>query len=139
MKPLLGSLFLVVVVAATARSGSESKLEDLVKQTLSVLDRITTTLTTVRDEDTAKAAVPELKKGAEQFLTLKKKAADLPPPSKDEKDRLAKLYRSKLEEARKKLLFEVGRLKDVPGGNVALREISAVLEKDKKAKDKNGQ
>jgi hypothetical protein len=86
-------------------------------------------LTTIRDEDTARSAQPDLRKAAGKWQLIKKKAEGLPPPSKEEKDRLAKQYKSKLEEAQKKLFGEVARVSAIAGGRQALLEISGVLEK----------
>ena len=94
---------------------------------------MTKTLATVTDEETAKNSHPELRKAAGDGNLIKKKADGLPPPSKEEKDRLAKEYKPKLEEAQKKLFGEVARVSVIPGGRQALLEISSVLEKkDKK-------
>ena len=71
----------------------------------------------------------DLRKAAGKWQLIKKKAEGLPPPSKEEKDRLAKQYKTKLEEAQKKLFGEVARVSAIAGGRQALLEISGVLEK----------
>jgi septal ring factor EnvC (AmiA/AmiB activator) len=128
----LTSLAILAVLSPTARSSGKTAFDDVVKQMIETMDSLTTTLATIRDEETAKAAVPELRKSAEKWQLVKKKAADLQPPSREEKDRLAKDYKKKLEEAQKKLFAEVGRVSLVPGGRPALMEISSVLDKKKK-------
>ena len=95
-------------------------------------DSLTATLATIRDEETAKGAQPELRKTAAKWKLIKQKAEDLPPPSRQEKDRLEKQYKMKLEEAQKKLFGEVARVRMVSGGREALLEISSVLEKKAK-------
>jgi hypothetical protein len=112
-----------------ARAGDKTQFEDVIKQMLGTMDKLTKTLTTITDEDTAKSARPELRKAAGTWHLITKKAEGMPPPSKEEKDRLAKQYKPKLEEATKKLFGEVDRVKSIPGGRQALLEISGVLEK----------
>jgi hypothetical protein len=128
-----GIACLVTLIGLSAVPGGERvSFEDVIKQMLGVMDSLTTNLASVRDEETASFARPELRKAAEKWQHIKKKAEGLPPPSKEEKDRLAKQYKTKLEEAQKKLFGEVGRVSAVAGGRAALLEISSVL--DKKAK-----
>lgn len=125
----------VVLVSATlagAQGGGKAPFEDVVKQMLETMDALTTTLATIRDDDTAKGAQPDLRKTAAKWQLIKKKAESLPPPSREEKDRVAKEYKVKLEEAQKKLFGEVGRVATVPGGREALLELSAVLDKQAK-------
>ena len=106
--------------------------EDVVKQMLDTMGSLTTTLATIRDDETAKSAQPDLRKAAGKWQLIKKKAEGLPPPSKEEKDRLAKEYRTKLEEAQKKLFGEVARVSTIPGGRAALLEVSSILGKKNK-------
>ena len=137
MQKWLGGIILSLAGAAWA--GENIPLETLVQETLATLDRITGVLSTIRDEDSAKAAKPELKKVAAEFLALRKKAAQAEPPTKEQKDQLAKKYKAKLEESVKKLLAQVTRVQGVAGGKDALTEIREVLVQQKKAKDKNPQ
>ena len=96
------------------------------------MDALATTLSTIQDEETAKTAKPELRKIAGKWSEIKKSAEALPPPSKEDKDRLAKQYKMKLEEAQKKLFGQVARVQQIPGGRDALLEISSVLTKKAK-------
>ncbi len=124
------ALLLLTVLLSPVRAGSE--FENIVKKMLGTMEGLTTTLGTIRGEETAKAAKPELRKQASQWAEIKKKADGLPPPSKEEKERLAKEYKTKLEEAQKNLFKEVRRVMDVAGGREALLEISSVLAKNTK-------
>jgi hypothetical protein len=128
----LSALLVLLAFLPGARGGDKAQFEDVVKQVLETMGSLTTTLLTIRDEETAKSAQPELRKTAGQWRLIKKQAEGLPPPSKEEKDRLAKQYKTKLEEAQKKLFGEVARVSIVPGGRAALLEISGVLEKKTK-------
>ena len=132
MALLVSCLFLPGV-----KGGDKAQFEDVIKQMLDTMGSLTKTLATVTDEETAKNSQPELRKAAGRWHQIKKKAEGLPPPSKEEKDRLAKEYKPKLEEAQKKLFGEVARVSVIPGGRQALLEISGVLEKkDLEKKDK---
>src|SRR5262245_24263163 len=113
-----------LLCVALAGAGNDARLEDIVKQMLGAMGQMTTTLSGITDEASAKAAHPDLKKSAESWLLIRKNADKVPPPTKEEKDRLAKEYKPKLEEAQKKLFFEIGRVQGIPGGKEALLEIS---------------
>jgi len=117
---------------AQGQEGDKSSLESVIKQMIDTMDGLTKTLATIRDEESAKSAQPELKKTAEQWRLIKKKAEGVSPPSKEEKDRLAKQFKMKLEEAQKKLFTEVARVSAIQGGREAILEISSVLKKEKK-------
>jgi hypothetical protein len=125
----LFALFVMFALLPGVKGGDKVQFEDVIKQMLDTMGSLTTTLTTIRDEDTARSAQPDLRKAAGKWQLIKKKAEGLPPPSKEEKDRLAKQYKSKLEEAQKKLFGEVARVSAIAGGRQALLEISGVLEK----------
>jgi hypothetical protein len=131
--PLVGCGILVLggwVVSVPVHAG-ELKLGDIVKEVLETLDKITTSLTTVKDEATAKAAVPDLRKGVARFKELRDMAGKAKPPSTEEKNRLKKEYKEKLEKATAKAFAEIARVKKVPGGAEALKEINLVFKKEK--------
>jgi hypothetical protein len=108
-------------------AGEESPHELAVKQMLKSLDKLTMTLASIKDADTAQATRPALKKAAENWVDVKTKAGKLPPPEKVEKDRLAKEYKGKMDEAIKKFFTEVGRVRNFPAGKAVLMEIKAVV------------
>jgi hypothetical protein len=126
------ALFVTSAILPRALGDEKTQFEDVIKQVLDTMDSLKTTLATIQDEETAKSAQPGLRKAAGKWQLIKKKAEGLPPPSKEEKDRLAKQYKTKLEEAQKKLFGEVGRVSAIPGGRDALLEISSVLDKKTK-------
>lgn len=130
---LAGVMVLVLAGAgAAAQAEADPRFEEIVKLMLGTMDNLSTTLSTVQDEETAKAAKPELRKIAGKWADIKKKAEALPPPSKEDKDRLAKQYKMKLEEAQKKLFGQVLRVRQLAGGPDALLEISSILSKKSK-------
>jgi hypothetical protein len=108
-------------------AGEESPHESAVKEMLKSLDKLTITLASVKDAETAEAARPELKKAAENWVEVKTKAGKLAPPDKAEKDRLAKEYKGKMDEAIKKFFTEYGRVRGFPAGRAVLMEIKAVV------------
>jgi hypothetical protein len=126
------ALFLSISLAVQA---GPARFEEVLKDLLGTMDKLTTTLATIRDQDSASAAKPELRKSAGHWQALLKKAEDVAPPNKEEKEQLEKAYAGKLEEARKKLFGEVQRVRAVPGGREALKEISGVLSRKPKEKD----
>lgn len=126
----IASLFMLLVFVALAPAGDNfAKLEEVVKDTLGILDKLTTTLAGVKDKETADSARPELKATTSKWVEIRKKAEALKPPTTEEKTRLEKEYKGKLEESQKKLFAEIGRVKGVPGGPEALTEIAPVVGK----------
>jgi len=111
----------------TATAGEDSPQEQSLKETVRALEKLTTALTGIRDADTAQAARPELRKAVENWTQVKTKAGKVPPPDQAEKDRLAKAYKGKLEDAMKKFFTEVGRVRAVPAGKEVLEEIKPVV------------
>jgi len=122
------SIAATILLAALCLAGDNgARLEDIVKTMLATMDKITSTLATIKDEETGKAAHPDLKKGAQEWLALRKRAENVAPPTKEEKERLAKEYKPRLEEAQKKLCGEIARVQTVPGGKGVLLELSKVM------------
>lgn len=131
MKARAGGLAFLLL-AAIAAAQEESPYEKTIQKMIGSLDEIATTLKTIIDEDSAGAAKPDLRKSAAVWIETRAKAAKLQPPEKEEKLRLEKLYKPKLEESMRKMFLEVRRVENIPGGKDALKEISGVLKKDDK-------
>lgn len=124
---------LVLFLAGVSFAGEGSaRLEDIVRAMLGAIERFTTTLGTIQDEDSAKAAQPILAKGAAEWLSLRKKAENVAPPTREEKEKLEKEFKGKLEEAQKKLFAEIARVQTVAGGNEALQELSKAMARKPK-------
>ena len=122
---LLGAVLLLLRVAALpAQTGGTSPYESVLKDLVAALDGLTKILVSVRDESAAKAAVPEVKKAVARLTDVQKKAEALPQPDKAEKDRVTRLYRSKLQESINKLTTEIARVKAIPGGS----ELAALIK-----------
>ena len=103
--------------------------ESVIKQTLETMESLTKTLKMIRDDDSAKDAQEDVTKLAEKWHGIQKKSAELPPPAKEEKDRLAKQYKTKLEEAQKGLSGEVARVRNVTRDPQILAALSSILGK----------
>jgi hypothetical protein len=124
-------LTLAMLLPAGAGGGAAAAHDALVKDMLGDLEQIHKVLLTIKDEPSADAARPDLKKVALHLAELRKRAKEVKQPSKAEKDELEKRYKPKFDEALKKLRVESIRVKGVPGGPEALNEIKVVSEKKK--------
>ena len=121
---LLGGLFVI--------AGEGSPYEKALTQVVESFEKIGATLKNIMDEEAAIAAKPELRKAADAFIKVRAQANKMQPPEKDEKLRLEKRFKPKLEEAMKKMFIEVQRVQVIPGGREALKEIAGVLTKEEK-------
>jgi hypothetical protein len=139
MKPTvlcgLAVLALSVWLLVETRAGEPMPYERIVKEMLGTLEHISEELSKITNQDTAEAATPKLKSAAEKLLQLRKQAAELKQPDKAEKDRLAREYAGKFELVVKELTKQESRVKGIPGGAEAVKEL-AILSEKKDAKDK---
>jgi hypothetical protein len=111
--------------------GSDLKHEDILQKLLGTLQEITKTLGTIKDDASAQAARPDLKKQAEDFRETRKQSEKVPPPTPEARERIAKEFQPKFIAAKKELIAEMARVQRVPGGLAALQEIRSVLEKSR--------
>jgi hypothetical protein len=118
-------------IIVLAHAGGGSPYEAVVKEMVTALDALGDVLATITDEPSAKAARPAVRKAAGQLEEVRKKAEDLKQPDKAEKDRIAKAYKDKLDRSLKRLLAEEARVKAIPGGPEALKEIQRPEERKK--------
>src|SRR5437879_9732057 len=103
MKRRLFGGMLLALACGTLQAGTNARFEGVLKDLLGTLDKLSGTLTGIRDQETAKAAQPELRKLAGHWQALIRKAEDVAPPNREEKERLEKEYSRKLDDARNKL------------------------------------
>jgi hypothetical protein len=127
---------LLTLALLRAGGGGPSSQEAVLKDMLATLEKANKVLTGIVDESSAEAARPELKKAALRLRDLRKKAREMKQPGKAEKDRLEKLYRDKMDDTLKKLRTESLRVKGIPGGAEAVKELAVETEKKDKGKDK---
>ena len=123
---------ILLFAGGLAGAGDGSPYEQTMQKMLSSLDKINTALKSIDTEETAKNAQPDLRKAADTWVEARARAAKLPPPERDEKERLTKLYKPKFDDALKRMVTEIQRVNVVPGGKEALKEIAGVLKKDGK-------
>jgi hypothetical protein len=129
---------LVVLAGLGVRAQqAASPHEAVVKDMIAATDKLTGVLATIKDAASAEAARPELKKAADDFLAIRKKAKALPEPNQKERDRL-QTYAKKLKEAVERYFEERGRVVGVPGGRDALRELAA-LDREPPGRAKSGE
>ena len=114
-KPLAAALA-VLLLAGCASDDAES----MVKQTIAAMDETAQVLATVKDEASAKAAVPRLKSLAEQRRKIEEKVATVKTPPPEEQAELQKKYAARLTEVSTRLVQEAMRVSQVPGGKAAL-------------------
>jgi len=110
----------------------ESPQAAVVKEMLGVMAKLTTALSGIKDGAAAEAARPELRKLAKEWTTIRAKAEKAPPPSKEERARLEKDFKSQMELAQRKLFGEVDRVRTIAGAREALEEIRGVLTRSMK-------
>ena len=132
MKRHAWSMVVIFFTLGILSAGEASPYEKTLQTMIGNLDKIGVTLKTIVDEESADAAKPTLRKEAVIWIEARAKAAKLPPPERDEKTRLEKMYKPKLEEAMRRVFTEVRRVENIPGGKEALKEINGVLKKDGK-------
>lgn len=130
MKRRAGSTGLALVALAIVGAAGSSPHEKVIQEMIGSMDSIGVTLKTIIDEDTASAAKDPLRKAAKVWIEARVRAAKLQPPEREEKTRLEKVYKPKLEDSLRKMFTEVRRVENIPGGKEALKEIAGVLKKD---------
>jgi hypothetical protein len=128
MQALRAGLALVLLAAVTSLLPAQGAYDEVVKQTLGLLGRINDKLESIKDKDSAEAARPDLGKLAVEWAELRKKAKELPPPERVERDELKK-HKSDLRKAVARLGSAVTRVQNIDGGRLALQEISGILKK----------
>jgi hypothetical protein len=123
---------IVLVAGGFVLAAKGSPHEQALNQALDSFESINKTLESIKDEESAGTAKPALKKAADSYLEARAKGDKLPPPEKEEKDRLAKIYKPKFNKAMEQMSIQIRRVELVPGGKEALKEIAPVLKKEAK-------
>jgi len=91
-----------------------------VKQTVAVLDETAQAMGTVKDEASARAAVPRLQALARRRTLIEEKITTVKTPAQADQVELQKKYAARLAEVTAQLMQEAMRVSAVPGGTVAL-------------------
>ena len=118
MKKALLGLALLVVACSKGSNSPEGMMND----TLGLMNDMTATLATIKDEASAKAAIPKLQDLAAKGEDIKKRAEALKTSmTKDQEEALKKKYEPQLKEATEKLMKETFRVATVPGAADAMK------------------
>jgi hypothetical protein len=113
-------LALPVLVALLLAGCTPDDAESLVKQTVAVMDETAQAMATIKDEPSAKAAVPRLQALARRRKLIEEKITTVKTPSQVDQVELQKKYAARLSEVTVKLMQESVRVSAVPGGADAL-------------------
>jgi hypothetical protein len=119
-------VFCGLAAAPAQAQKSQSPYEAIVKDILDITEKMAAALEKIQDAASAAEVRPELKKAAERFVTLRKKAEELLQPDLEERERVSRLYRRPLEAAVNRFLQERGRVAAIPGGREALQELAGL-------------
>jgi len=111
-------LALLVVACSKGSNSPDGVMQDM----LAMMNDMTATLATIKDEASAKAAIPKLEDLAKKGEELKKRAEELKTKvSKEDEEALKKKYEPQIKEATEKLMKETFRVATVPGAAEAMK------------------
>jgi hypothetical protein len=117
MKKILSLSILSALLATGCASGDA---DSMVRQSIEALDETAQAMAAVKDEPSARAAVPRLQALAQRRKKIEEKTATLKTPSPVEQAELQKKYAARLTGATTRLMTEALRVSMVPGGDLAL-------------------
>jgi hypothetical protein len=98
MKKVTAGLMFTCVLTLCSGCGGYSQAEQAVKEMISSMNDMSTTLESVKDKATAKAAAPKIEAAFDRLQEAKKKG-DAAKGTQADKDRLEKEYMPKVKEA----------------------------------------
>ncbi|MBL8793538.1 MAG: hypothetical protein JNM56_06520 [Planctomycetia bacterium] len=121
MKKLM-AVSCALLLCVVGRGAAQDTHEVLLKEMVGNLKEATNVLKGVKDEETAKAATPKVKKIAESMKETAKKLEKLGKPTKEQEAELEKKYKEDLGKLLKEFTGELLRVgKDVKGGEELLK------------------
>jgi hypothetical protein len=112
LRPLM--MTAAVLSLALILTGCKDDHDSLMKKTVDKMNELASTLESVNDEASSKAAAPKIKAIAADLQELKKKADALPKPSAEEEKRLKDKYKKSLSEAGQKVFGQMGKFMTNP-------------------------
>ena len=148
MKRLLGAAIFLLLIGSMLAFAQEKKDKDkdkekdkdkdtyetVLKQMLDTITKASGTLAKVKDDESAKAAKPELEKISAEMADVQQRALKLGKPSEEQSKTLEKKYGEQLRNAVKELDEQALRLKKEAYG----KDLIDILTKSKpKAEDKD--
>src|SRR5262249_56779270 len=98
------------VVSSAADDDQLARFDKATAELIKIFKSTADTLATIKDEASAKAAAPKLKKVGEELRALQKKMQDLGQPTKDQKEKLKEKYKKDMEAAQSNLYKELRRV-----------------------------
>ena len=121
MQKLVGFSCALVLLTAGAVLGADTH-DSLLKEMLGTMKNAVTVLKGVKDEATAKEALPKVKKICEEMSDQKKRMDKLGKPTKEQDKELQKKYRGEMEQGFKAFTEEMLRVMKVPGGEELINQ-----------------
>lgn len=110
---------------AGAGCNSSASYAAIFQEQMEAQKDLTGILGTVVDKESMSAARERLEKKSAAFEAIKKRAAALPPPSAEIRQRLQEQFGAQMQESLAALLAEVRRVKELPGGQEFLESFAA--------------
>jgi hypothetical protein len=106
--------WVLILITFIGVSGCKSKHEAAISDRLSYVKKLTAVLQGVKDEASAKAAVPKIEAIAKDMKALMEDMEKMGEPSKEEMEKLTKKYKSDAEKAGLDLMKEMARISTDP-------------------------
>jgi hypothetical protein len=116
-------LCLAVLLLCGPRGQAADTFEAVARDMVATVKQVIGELEKIKNEDTARAARPSLKKLGAQLADLKQRADKLGKPSEKEDEKLKKKYEKELKGLMQKMQNESIRVGRVKGGPEALKEL----------------
>jgi hypothetical protein len=117
----LTALCLALATGCDRAPTPDSVMEDSV----TVMEDLSKTLATVKDEASANAAKPKIKELSDKMKTLKEQADKMPKPAKEKEEELKKKYEDRMTKAMMSMVSEGMRISMDPKLKAAVGEMDA--------------
>ena len=122
MKQVLGA-GAALLLLFVGRGYADDTTESLMKEFITALTDAGNLLGDIKDEATAKAAKPKLKKAGDQMRAIQQKFEKVARPDAAKEAELKKKYQPELKEALRKFIKEAVRLGETAWGKEAIKEM----------------
>ena len=121
--PVLSTLMLGVLPGCFSDSH-----ESLAAESMTTMKELTTTLETVKDQASAKAAKPKLTSLAEKMKKLNERQAKLPAPSEAEQKAMVSKHGKEMEDLQQKMMAVMMRIQFDPAIQSELKDIDMKMK-----------
>jgi hypothetical protein len=109
-----------------AASGCGDSHESLVKEGVRILNDAADELSTINDQSSAEAARPKLQDINQRWRANQEQADAVKKPTSQERQRLQEEYSTEFETAARRCRIESSRVKRIPGGTAAVKELDDI-------------